>query len=207
MVTAEQILAQAQASEVTPTQVAAPQIVYVSKPQRGGSGMVGWLVAGAIALVAGGVWSGLLDIKPITGSMAIAQPTVVVRSIGSSVQIQPTAVVNVQSQATSVASAVVVPVKDIPLRFEATAIPPTPTTDPNLTKIVAMVNAPLTPLPVAGPPECSSENAPFKSHATVVDERNIPIGRVEAWSCASQADADDKVDAQAKEMIAVAAKK
>lgn len=207
MLTAEQILAQAQASEATPSQVSSPTVIYVPQPQRGGSGIVGWLVAGAIALVAAGVWSGLLDIKPVVGPGVVAQPTVVVRSIGSSVQVQPTAVVNIQAPAEPATGAVVVPAADIPVRFEATAAPATPTTDPNLTRLVAMINSTPTPFPVAGPAECNSENATFKSHTTAVDDRGYPIGKAEAWSCESQAAADQEADDRAKAMIAAAAKK
>lgn len=206
MVTAEQILAQAQASEVTPSQVASPTVIYVPQSQRGGSGIVGWLVAGAIALVAGGVSLGLIDISPVTTPTVATQPTVVVRSIGSGVQVQPTAVVNIQAPAEPATGAVVVPAKDIPVRFEATAAPPQPTADPNLTRLVAIVNSTPTPFPVAGPPECNSANAKFHSHTTAVDEHNIPLGKVETWSCESQAAADQEADNRAKAMIAAAKK-
>ncbi|KPV54643.1 hypothetical protein SE17_02490 [Kouleothrix aurantiaca] len=208
MLTAEQILSQAQVNEVAPTQVAAPQIVYLPQSQRGGSGFMGWLVAGVTLLVAGGVWLGVIDISPVTTPTVATQPTVAVRTLPTSLPVQPQAQAQAQPQAPVVPTSgvVVVPAANANIKFEATAAPATPTTDPNLTRLVAMINSTPTPFPVAGPAECNSANATFHSHTVAVDEHNIPLGKVETWSCESQSAADQEADNRAKAMIAAAKK-
>ncbi|MBK9944190.1 MAG: hypothetical protein IPP13_21530 [Kouleothrix sp.] len=199
MITTDEFLKMATSAE----QPAGVRVVHVPQAQP----RIGlfWMLTLATVIGLGGwaVGSGAISVTPHSP----AEPTVAAVAVPQAPALTaPTQYIQPVQQVQQPAQVRVVPQANADLRFEATAVPATPTIDPNLTRLVAMINSTPTPPPVAGPPECNSQNATFKSHTTAVDARGVPVGRAEAWSCESQAAADAEADARAQAMIAASVK-
>ena len=155
------------------------------------------LLAGLLGAGAWGLKSGAIEIAQLPAVRTL--PTV---AVGPWTQAAPTVLPTPYAPAALPAAiegqAQVVPQGQI--RIAATAVPPTGTPDPNMTLLVTLINSTPTQI-VAGPPECNSVNATYHAKTTVVDEKGIPIGVTEGWSCESQAAAEAEMDRRADEML------
>jgi hypothetical protein len=140
----------------------------------------------------------LLDFKPPVATNTTVVVTATAAAIAPGSQSIPTAIIKTQPAG----NAVVVPSKP----YESVPSPiPLPTEVPPAAIVqnaasYALITTPPTPYPT---PECSAQNSTYVTDpVTVLNEKGIPIGSVQGWSCESAEAAVASVHTLSEQMIA-----